>query len=194
MDALKRLNDSSSPLVRRVTASAKVQSSSSSNVVDPKSGSGMVVGTHTVDSFTTTKYVLRYKIDDKLKAFLAQTGFTNPVNLVWEIIPFSFVVDWFIPIGPYLETLSSWDGLVFLDGSKTNFTRGTVLSAVDASLTFSGINWEHHGRFRRQTILLDRTKLTSFPTAKMPSGFKNGLASVTHATNALALLRAAFKH
>jgi len=192
MDALKRLNDASSPLVRRVTGSAKVQSSSETAIISTV-GTGNRIGTHYVDSFTKVKFVLRYKIDDRFKAFLAQTGFTNPINLVWEIVPFTFVVDWFIPIGPYLETLSSWDGLVFLDGSKTTFTRGTALSAVDASETFSGQQWEHHGRFRRQTILLNRVKLNTFPTTKMPSGFKNGLASVTHATNALALLRAAFK-
>lgn len=192
MEALKRLNDSSSPLVRRVTASAKVRTNSETPIIST-TGSGNRVGTTNVDTFTTTKFVLRYKIDDKLKAFLAQTGFTNPINLVWEILPFSFVVDWFIPIGPYLETLSSWDGLVFLDGSKTRFTRGTVLSVVDATETFLGQNWEHHARYRRQTILLNRERLTTFPTTKIPSELKNGLASVTHATNALALLRAAFR-
>jgi hypothetical protein len=192
MEALKRLNSSSSPLVRRVTSSGSVTSTVITPILD-RTGQGNKVGSHTVVTHSRTKYVLRYKIDDKLKAFLAQTGFTNPVNLLWEIVPFSFVVDWFIPIGPYLETLSSWDGLVFLDGSQTNFTRGSATSAVDGSWTFAGQNNEDHSRFRRQTILLNRTKLTVFPTAKIPSTFKNGLASVTHAKNALALLRAAFK-
>jgi hypothetical protein len=193
MDALKRLNDTSSPLVRRVTASAKVKTNSASPILSQFSNPSNRIGTHNVDSFTSVKFVLRYKIDDRFKAFLAQTGFTNPINLVWEIVPFSFVVDWFIPIGPYLETLSSWDGLVFLDGSKTTFTRGTVFSVVNATETFANINYEHRNSFRRQVVLLNRVKLTSFPTTKLPQGLKNGLASVTHATNALALLRAAFK-
>lgn len=192
MDALKRLNDVNSPSIRRVTGSARVRSNTETSIISTV-GTGNRIGSHFVSSDTKVKYVLRYKIDDRFKAFLAQTGFTNPINLVWEILPFSFVVDWFIPIGPYLETLSAWDGLVFLDGSKTTFTRESVLSAVDASELFSGISYEHHGRYRRQTIKVDRVKLTSFPTTKMPSSFKNGLASVTHATNALALLRANFR-
>lgn len=192
MEALKRLNSSSSPLVRRVTSSATVESTVTSSIPH-RTIPGSTAGKHVVVTRTRCKFVLRYKIDDKLKAFLAQTGFTNPINLFWEIIPFSFVVDWFNPIGPYLETLSSWDGLVFLDGSKTRFTRGSGTSAVDFTGSFNGINYEDHGRYRRQTILLNREVLTVFPTAKMQSGFKNGLASVTHATNALALLRAAFK-
>lgn len=192
MDALKRLQDTSGPLVHRVTATAQVKSNSDSPIIS-NTGTNGRIGTHSVNSTTTVKYVLRYKIEDRFKAFLAQTGFTNPINLVWEVIPFSFVVDWFIPIGPYLETLSSWDGLVFMDGSKTTFTRGSVFSAVSATETFSGINYEHRGSFRRQYVLLDRVKLNTFPTTKLPTSFKNGLASVTHATNALALLRAAFK-
>lgn len=192
MDALKRLNTANGLLVHRVTASAKVETITSSPLISPI-GSGKTIGSHNLNQQTTAKYVIRYKIDDKLKAFLAQTGFTNPINLGWEILPFSFVVDWFIPIGPFLETLSSWDGLVFLDGSKTLFTRAVQTSFAEGAETFSGINYEHHSRYRRQTVLLDRVKLNTFPTAKLPTGFKNGLASVTHATNALALLRAAFK-
>lgn len=30
-------------------------------------------------------------------------GLTDPSSLAWEILPFSFVADWFIPIGTYLE-------------------------------------------------------------------------------------------
>jgi hypothetical protein len=192
MDALKRLNSANGLLVHRVTGSAKVQTTTESPVISQVGTNGRI-GTHYLSAETTAKYVLRYKIDDRLKAFLAQTGFTNPINLVWEIVPFSFVVDWFLPIGPYLETLSSWDGLVFVDGSKTTFTRAVQNSIADASETFAGINYEHHFRYNRRTVLLDRVKLTTFPTTKLPTGFKNGLASVTHATNALALLRAAFK-
>jgi hypothetical protein len=192
MEALKRLNSSSSPLVRRVTASATVESTVTSPIMHRVITSSRA-GTHTVVTQTRAKYVLRYKIDDKLKAFLAQTGFTNPINLGWEIVPFSFVVDWFLPIGPYLETLSSWDGLVFLEGSFSRFTRGSATSAVDFTGSANGINYEDRGRFRRQTILLNRERLTSFPTAQLPTSVKNGLASVTHATNALALLRAAFR-
>lgn len=192
MESLSRLNNASSPLVRRVTASARVEQTKVTPIPH-RVISSLQAGNHSVTTSTRAKYVLRYKIDDKLKAFLAQTGFTNPINLLWEILPFSFVVDWFNPIGPYLETLSSWDGLVFLDGSFSRFTRESRLSSVDFSGSQLGTNYEDHGRYRAQIILLNREKLISFPTAKMQSGIKNGLASVTHATNALALLRAAFR-
>lgn len=34
-------------------------------------------------------------------------GLTDPASVLWEIIPYSFVVDWFIPIGSYLENLNT---------------------------------------------------------------------------------------
>lgn len=33
-------------------------------------------------------------------------GLTDPLGVLWEVTPYSFVVDWFIPIGEYLDNLS----------------------------------------------------------------------------------------
>lgn len=34
-------------------------------------------------------------------------GLLNPAEVVWELIPLSFVADWFLPIGDYLSTLDA---------------------------------------------------------------------------------------
>lgn len=34
---------------------------------------------------------------------LQMTGLTNPLSVAWEAVPFSFVVDWFLPVGNYLQ-------------------------------------------------------------------------------------------
>jgi hypothetical protein len=34
-----------------------------------------------------------------------QMGLANPTTIIWERIPWSFVVDWFIPIGTYLDLI-----------------------------------------------------------------------------------------
>jgi hypothetical protein len=152
-------------------------------------------GRYLVSGNTKCKLTVRYKIQDPLKSFLAQTGFTNPVNLAWEILPFSFVVDWFLPVGPFLETLSSWDGLTFLEGSRTRFTREVAKSVVDyagASPLNPSLTLIDHGDYSRETIRLDRVRLATFPHQTFPS-LKNGLASIDHALNGLALLRAVFK-
>lgn len=33
------------------------------------------------------------------------TGLTDPAAIAWELVPYSFVADWFIPIGTYLDAL-----------------------------------------------------------------------------------------
>lgn len=190
LSALQTSND----FVQRVTASSRVKRSTSSSFNSWQVGNP-VKGTTQVVTETRCKFVLRYKIDDKLKVFLAQTGFTNPVNLTWEILPFSFVVDWFLPIGPFLETLSAWDGLQFLDGSETQFTKEITVSAISGfgvQVSPGTDNmFEDHGAYRRTVVKLDRVKLTTFPSQTFPE-FKNGLASVDHALNGIALLKAIF--
>jgi len=34
-------------------------------------------------------------------------GLLDPLTVAWEIIPYSFVVDWFVPIGTYLDNLNA---------------------------------------------------------------------------------------
>lgn len=38
-------------------------------------------------------------------------GLTNPAAIAWEVVPFSFVVDWFLPVGQYLQSLTDFVGL-----------------------------------------------------------------------------------
>lgn len=42
----------------------------------------------------------------------SEYGLTNPALLAWELIPYSFVIDWMIPVG---DTLASLDALVGVD-------------------------------------------------------------------------------
>lgn len=49
-----------------------------------------------------------------------QMGLVNPLTVAWEIVPFSFLVDWFIPIGSYLGSFSDFYGLTLRDAFTTN--------------------------------------------------------------------------
>lgn len=86
----------------------------------------------------------RHKISGKLvvtnpNALLAsQMGLTNPASLVWEAIPFSFLVNWFIPIGKYLATWDHGLGYKFTDLIVTNHI-DTHCKRVEATWT----RWEN---------------------------------------------------
>jgi hypothetical protein len=57
------------------------------------------------------RVVARYFIQDAGLKTLASVGITNPALLVWELIPYSFVVDWMFPVGNWLASLDSLVGV-----------------------------------------------------------------------------------
>lgn len=54
--------------------------------------------------------VIGYVRSPELRS-LQQLGLTNPVLAAWELVPLSFIVDWFLPIGSYLSYMDSTLGL-----------------------------------------------------------------------------------
>lgn len=50
---------------------------------------------------------------------LQQLGLLNPASLAWELVPYSFVLDWVLPIGPVLYAFSAPAGLDFVGGSTS---------------------------------------------------------------------------
>lgn len=40
-----------------------------------------------------------------------QLGLLNPAAVVWDVVPFSFVVDWFLPVGKFIKTFNDQAGL-----------------------------------------------------------------------------------
>lgn len=40
-----------------------------------------------------------------------ELGFTNPMYVAWDAVPFSFVIDWFLPVGKFLKSFSNGEGL-----------------------------------------------------------------------------------
>lgn len=53
---------------------------------------------------------------------LDQWGIANPLQIGWELIPFSFVVDWALPVGDFLSALTASHPYTFRSGSLSRFT------------------------------------------------------------------------
>lgn len=186
-----------SQVVHRVTASASASTETSSRFTIANYPA--LDGGSTLQSVQTrTRYGICYRVSDPTAAYLQQMGFTNPINLLWEILPYSFVVDWFLPIGPFLESLDYSRGLVFVKGFQTRFTRVQTASAVAFNGRISGSNLDmaEAGDYRREDIILDRVGLDSFPSMTFPTprmGINNSNSGITRAANAIALMAQAFK-
>lgn len=54
-----------------------------------------------------------------------QLGFVNPAFVAWDAIPFSFVIDWFLPVGKFLSQFTNEVGLELRDCATTRIGRFT---------------------------------------------------------------------
>lgn len=61
---------------------------------------GRFLFTHSSTQMIKRKLTIEVVEDVTLSSSL---GLLNPLSVAWELMPFSFVADWFIPIGDYLE-------------------------------------------------------------------------------------------
>lgn len=135
-------------------------------------------------------YALEYSVSDRTTYVLSKLGLTNLPLVAWEVIPFSFVVDWLLPIGSFLESLDSETGLTFVSGTKTVVLEYLMTGIVQGRGTqFGNINNPvYTGDFvgSRKKVQMDRTVLSSSPLNFVPT-FKSPI-SVTHILESLALL------
>lgn len=82
--------------------------------------------------WTITDTALAYGVDVAItnpNLYLAnKLGFVNPAQIVWELIPFSFVVDWFVNVEQFLGTGTDFLGLSQKNPYTTYFMRGKCLA------------------------------------------------------------------
>jgi hypothetical protein len=95
-------------------------------------------------------------------------GLFDPLSVAWEIIPYSFVVDWFLPIGTYFENLAI---LPFLDASvmATTFVRYSARMGkvnFDPGPIHGEPPWYQGARRIEYAIALERVLLDSIPVQR----------------------------
>lgn len=135
----------------------------------------------------SAKVTYWFQIDGGILPILSELGLTNPLLIAWELVPFSFVIDWVLPIGAVLETLTATQGVSYVDGH--------VVRQVHASLTVVNNNpgpstavFSHGTKpsAKISAMYMQRFVYGSFPwvTPYVKSPF-----STSHALSALALLK-----
>lgn len=116
----------------------------------------------------------------------------NPAVLAWELTPFSFVLDWALPVGDYLSTFDAAWGWNFLYGCRSQFVR--LNAQLQARTSPSGINTYrvHSSRDGSyEGVRFDRSLYSGSPLPMLPR-WKNPV-SVSHLANGLALLSSLLK-
>jgi len=105
-------------------------------------------------------------------------GLTDPLTVAWELIPYSFVVDWFIPIGSYLETLNVLHGLQgrFLTSKIVTFSYSGIpknASYNGCTANGGGVNYE---RIVSTGLSVGMPGVNSLPDAMSPKRIWNAIA------------------
>lgn len=73
----------------------------------------------------------------------AALGFTNPATVAWDAIPFSFVIDWFIPVGAFLNSWSDFHGLTLVNPCVTRCGKvGTTSWYSDWATSYNPWVWK----------------------------------------------------
>lgn len=62
-----------------------------------------------------------FKLENKNLFLANRLGFVNPVSIAWELVPFSFVVDWFASVGAYVDGFTDLVGLSYTDAYTTTY-------------------------------------------------------------------------
>ncbi|DAD49880.1 TPA_asm: maturation protein [ssRNA phage ESE006] len=68
------------------------------------------------------KIACNVRIDNPVLATVQSVGLTNPALVAWELVPFSFVVDWVVPIGSWLTAIAPLVGITPQDVFRTAFS------------------------------------------------------------------------
>lgn len=141
---------------------------SGTNVPGVDAGGNFGIGTATINGFhvkhtVTTKAWLRAVVANEKARSMAELGFSDPRVTAWELLPLSFVVDWFVQVGDYLRLSSALRGLKILDagysilhvadgsvwversdgGQDYSFGQGVYPSATVQSRVYERIPWDN---------------------------------------------------
>jgi hypothetical protein len=106
-------------------------------------------------------------LSSQLLANLARISSLNPASLAWEVVPYSFVVDWFIDIGGWLRNVesafvygTSWKGGRVSQGHKFKSDLRSVVNRSDFVQDISA--------YAEQTCF-SRVNVASMPLPKPPT-------------------------
>jgi hypothetical protein len=140
------------------------------------------------------KFGATVRIKDVYESLKNQLSSYDPALIAWELVPYSFVADWFIGIGSFLETRAALANTRSLDISELYQTKTTIKrteytffpETYEGSGTSNGVSGILRGWRETKTLVRTRPSISQL-TPRMP--IFDFRASFKKLANATALLR-----
>jgi hypothetical protein len=122
-----------------------------------------------------------------------QAGLTNPALVAWELVPYSFVFDWFVSVGGYLEALTATQGLEIkktMDSAVNTYEYTRIdpaTSVVNGSTTWVNSQYYVHAATRSYNRASNLSTTPSLPKLRNP------FPDIPKLVTSLALIRGKFR-
>lgn len=116
-------------------------------------------------------------------------GISNPALLAWELVPYSFVVDWFLPIGTWINAQTALSGIQVSNPSITTTSSYDISYQTKGGTGLPSSTTIIPGTKRE--IYSKKERSLSIPHPSFPR--PDFQLSTSHALNAIALLASAFR-
>lgn len=97
-------------------------------------------------------------------ALLGDLGLINPLAVAWDKVPYSFVVNWFLPVGAFLESLTDLVGYEVTRAYTTTYVRKTCSGSIREQNPVSG----EYVWMPRFVQLVRVNRALGFPTPALP--------------------------
>lgn len=124
-----------------------------------------------------------------------QLGLTNPALVAWELIPFSFVFDWFLSVGDYLQAVTALHGVTVRKAMVSSLFTAEYSAKIPATVyTDQGNTYRYHGSGVDATCTFrqyGRYVWSPSPTEIYPP--KNAGLDFTKLVTSLALIRGSYR-
>ncbi|UHR49823.1 MAG: maturation protein [Sanya levivirus 1] len=152
----------------------------------PSSFYGMETHEVGVTSLQSAKCFLFAEVPGSAVSAISAWGLDNPALLAWEALPYSFVVDWFLPVGDYLNVVGNVGYTAKVTGALRVQTLETTMSgklSIDREAPYKpyGSGAPYYRYYRR------KNRLISIPSVPLPR-FKNPFSLSQRVLNQLGLL------
>jgi hypothetical protein len=160
-----------------------------SRVTVSRSVSGVFNGSQSPTLYTghgTVKCTRRiiYEMSEKL-SLSRQLGLVNPASVIWELIPFSFIADWFIPIGTYIDNVSM---IPWLEGTFITTDFQEYRNSMVWTYTAPGVVYVQPALKSGHIVRIQRTITSGLATALPEFKPWPKAMSTTHLWESIALL------
>ena len=197
----KTTRDKNPRLVARATEEIRYKYSGTSAVV-PDPGITTCIREYTHEFVTKVTAGVIYTITDSSRAAEAQrlTGlqFRDIPSIAWELVPYSFVVDWFLNVGNWLEASFPRPGLSVLGSWRTTKEHVYSLNKIGKCTIFVGTApattlVAYGGRFIENDLVTVREINVTNPSTptfeNIEFGFQRTLDAITLVSQRLRNLR-----